>query len=358
MSHKKLSVALAALLVTGSGQAYSQGASGSAPGTSGPLKPETIAHLAAAREAAAYDFPAPLAYCENIQKDQKQFSWLGNGATRKLGGPWNAEPGEAKIFDNMYYLGVRSVTSWAVTTPQGIILFDALNNADEAKEHIEGGLRKFGLDPANIKYIVITHGHADHFGGSKYLQEKYHARVLMGGPDWDLVAKPRPAPAPAAAGAAPGRGAGPRTEPPTKDITITDGYKLPGGIRLYLAPGHTLGTIDALIPVTDHGKKHLVALHGGSGLTNGGGAVEAMGVAGYKLYADSNDRFIKIAMAAGADVPLSDHDENDLAIIKTDKLAKRQPGEPNPFVMGKDAVRRLFFAFAECSRAWYSQLSN
>ena len=57
-------------------------------------------------------------------------------------------------------------------------------------------------------------------------------------------------------------------------------------------------------------------------------------------------------------MPLSDHAENDLAIVKVDKLLKRQPNDPNPFVMGPDAVRRLFTAFAECARAWEVQLSN
>src|SRR5581483_2452519 len=109
MRHKKISVTLAALFWTCSGHAYSQDTPGSRGFTS--LKPETQAHLAAAREAAAYDFPAPLSYCENIEKDKKQFNWMSVPAIRQQGGPWNAEPEPAKVFDNMYYLGVREVTS-------------------------------------------------------------------------------------------------------------------------------------------------------------------------------------------------------------------------------------------------------
>ena len=40
-----------------------------------------------------------------------------------------------------------------------------------------------------MKYLVLTHGHNDHFGGAKYLQDTYHPRVLMSAVDWDMVAR-------------------------------------------------------------------------------------------------------------------------------------------------------------------------
>lgn len=69
-----------------------------------------------------------------------------------------------KAFDQFYYLGINTVSAWALDTSEGIILFGTLNNTDEATQYIEGGLRRVGLDPAKIKYIVITHGHGDHTG--------------------------------------------------------------------------------------------------------------------------------------------------------------------------------------------------
>ena len=70
----------------------------------------------------------------------------------------------AKAFDQFYYLGINWVNAWALDTPDGIILFDTLTNQAEAAQYIEGGLKALGLDPARIKYIVISHGHPDHFG--------------------------------------------------------------------------------------------------------------------------------------------------------------------------------------------------
>src|ERR1700722_438630 len=64
-----------------------------------------------------------------------------------------------KVFDQLYLVGQNWVSSWALTTSQGIIILDTEDNPAEAKEIIEGGLVKLGLDPNQIKYIVITHEH-------------------------------------------------------------------------------------------------------------------------------------------------------------------------------------------------------
>ena len=71
-----------------------------------------------------------------------------------------------KIFDNLYYLGFSDVGAWAISTSDGIILMDALNSPDEARDILVPGLKKVGLDPARIKYLVIGHGHNDHTGGA------------------------------------------------------------------------------------------------------------------------------------------------------------------------------------------------
>src|SRR5678816_2049634 len=59
-----------------------------------------------------------------------------------------------KLFDNFYFFGFSTVGAWAVTTNQGIILIDALNTVDEAEKIIEPSLKKAGLNPADVKYII------------------------------------------------------------------------------------------------------------------------------------------------------------------------------------------------------------
>jgi metallo-beta-lactamase class B len=60
-------------------------------------------------------------------------------------------PPPARAFENLYFLGDSWVSAWAISTPDGIILLDALNSGAEAAKLIEGGLRSVGLDPAHIK---------------------------------------------------------------------------------------------------------------------------------------------------------------------------------------------------------------
>src|SRR4249919_3915882 len=68
-----------------------------------------------------------------------------------------------KIIDNVSYVGLETVASYLIPTNDGLILVDA-TYADTADLVIDN-VRKLGQDPAKIKYVLITHGHADHFGG-------------------------------------------------------------------------------------------------------------------------------------------------------------------------------------------------
>jgi metallo-beta-lactamase class B len=238
-----------------------------------------------------------------------------------------------KAFDQFYFLGVNWVSAWALNTKDGIILFDTLNNPDEAKTYIEDGLRHVGLDPKNIKYIVLTHGHADHYGGAKYLQDKYHAHVLMSAIDWDAVAK-APPPAP---------GAAPAQAPPTHDMDIADGQKLTLGgttISFYLTPGHTPGTISTIIPVTDHGVPHVISFIGGTGLTRPQERAHA------DVLRHSLEKFAKISIDAGADVVISSHPFLDDAWDKA-KLVNETKPKVSPWVATKDAVLRYYASCVE-----------
>ena len=77
----------------------------------------------------------------------------------------------AKVFDNFYFVGGKIHSSWALKTSAGIILFDTLFPYNSAAL-IEGGFKKLGLNPKDIKYVIISHAHQDHIGGAEYLQKK------------------------------------------------------------------------------------------------------------------------------------------------------------------------------------------
>ena len=73
---------------------------------------------------------------------------------RKARDTWFAEP--AKVFDNLYFVGSKIHNAWALTTSEGIIVIDTLYTYN-SEEEIVGGLKKLGLDPATVKYVIISH---------------------------------------------------------------------------------------------------------------------------------------------------------------------------------------------------------
>jgi len=241
---------------------------------------------------------------------------------------WHAEP--VKVFDNLYYVGEIEYSAWAVTTSDGIIVIDTIFDYS-AEDEIAGGLKKLGLDPATVKYAVVSHWHLDHFGGAKYLQDHFGTKVLMSAADWEFMAQSNS-----------------RGEKPRRDMVITDGQKLTLGdttLTFTLTPGHTLGTVSTLIPVRDGGAPHLVAEWGGTGF-NFPRSPER-----FRTYIESAERFRDIAAKAGADALISNHTNLDGSKMKMSALAARKPGEPHPYVIGKEAVGGYLTVAAECAKA-------
>jgi metallo-beta-lactamase class B len=77
---------------------------------------------------------------------------------------WYAEP--VQVFDDLYFLGQTAFSVWALRTSEGIILIDAIFDYS-VEDEVIGGLRKLGVDPKEIRYLIISHAHADHSGGPR-----------------------------------------------------------------------------------------------------------------------------------------------------------------------------------------------
>jgi glyoxylase-like metal-dependent hydrolase (beta-lactamase superfamily II) len=92
-----------------------------------------------------------------------------------------------KVMDNLYYVGIGSVSVWLIPTSQGLILIDAAQEpfVDTVIENV----RKVGFEPKNIKYLLLSHGHLDHFGGANKIQKLTGARVGLSAADWDFMEK-------------------------------------------------------------------------------------------------------------------------------------------------------------------------
>ena len=203
-----------------------------------------------------------------------------------------------------------------------------------SEEEIVGGLKKLGLDPAKVKYVIISHAHSDHVGGAKLMQDRYASRIVMGGPDWDSIEK-----------SVNGYPAG-KTEASTS--SAEDGEKITlgdTGVTLIATPGHTPGTLSMIFTVKDNGKPLTVAYSGGTAFNFPSTA------ANFDTYIKSQKKMAAAAAAANATILMSNHSEFDSAITKIRMLPSRKPGEPHPFDIGKEAVARYFVVTDECAQA-------
>lgn len=295
-------------------------------------------HLRAAKEAAGQDFVGTLVRtC--IAPGPLVPNAGGGGGNRAVPdrSTWYAEP--AKMFDNLYFLGTKIHSSWALTTSAGIILIDTLYDyANE--EEIIGGMKKLGLNPADIKYVLISHGHGDHDEGAKMLQDRYGAKVVMGAPDWDNVLKMTNKPGGI----------------PKRDINGTDGQKITLGdttVTVVSTPGHTPGTLSFMFQVKDGGKPLTVAYAGGTALQ-----VIYRDVAKLEGYSDSQKRFAQLAASQNATVIMSNHTEFDSAYLRGRLLATRKSGEAHPYDVGKAGVGRYFTVMSECALAQAERLKR
>jgi metallo-beta-lactamase class B len=68
-----------------------------------------------------------------------------------------------KVFDNVYYVGICWVSAWLLKTSDGLVLIDTLY--EPYTDRLLENIKKLGFDPADIKLILVTHGHFDHAGG-------------------------------------------------------------------------------------------------------------------------------------------------------------------------------------------------
>jgi metallo-beta-lactamase class B len=243
---------------------------------------------------------------------------------------WYAEP--AKVADNLYFMGTKIHNSWAIVGSGGVIVIEALYDY-AAKDEILGGLKKLGLDQNKVRYVILSHAHADHDGGAKLLQDSFPgAHLIYGAEDWKAVD--------ASTNHAGGK--------PKHDTVGTDGMEVSVGdasVQIVTTPGHTPGTLSYLFEVRDHGKPLRVAYVGGTAIPFDASAEF------YDTYIASSAKLAKAAAGFGTTALLSNHSEFDDAFLKAHTAASRQPGEDNPFDVGADAVARYFQVVQDCAEA-------
>ncbi len=336
---KKLALATLVLTAHASLAVAQPGPGGGGPPARAPLEltPEALQHIQTARAAAGDQHLAVFSLICPATPDSPSREAMEAAVPSALPTidserTWYAEP--MKVFDDLFFVGQTQFTAWALNTSDGIIIFDPIFDYSVEAE-VADGLRKLGMDPADIKYVVVAHGHADHVGGAKFLQDTFGARIVMGEEDWQLVES------------------GDASWKPRRDIVATDGMELKLGdttVRLVHTPGHTPGTFSSIFPVRDNGRQHMAVLWGGT-MFNVPNRPDSPREYWLDQYSRSAEKVRELVRANDVDVLVSNHTRFDLSTVKMPKLANRQAGEPHPYVIGVEEVGNFFTMAGNCAQA-------
>lgn len=230
-----------------------------------------------------------------------------------------------QLYGNVWYVGDSWVCVHLIDTGDGLLLLDSGNCGATAM--LVNAIWEAGFNPANVKWIVHSHGHLDHIGAACFFRKMFGTKLYIGVPDAKMF----------------------REHPELSviqdthdlkdelfvpDHEITDGEVLTFGnttMTCYLTPGHTDGVISLFFDAYNGSEVKRCGYFGGFGFnTMQKDFLQEIGDTEYKT------REIYLASLAKVrdqkvEVFLGNH------CINNDTLGRRQkqidnPDGPNPFV--------------------------
>lgn len=235
--------------------------------------------------------------------------------------PWLSYMPPFRIWGNVYFVGTVAASTHIVDTGEGLIMLDS--GYQHSLYIVLENMRAVGLNPMDIKYIVHTHGHVDHFGATRALVEMTGAKTFLGKPDHNYVN--------GTLDLSWAKELNVTLETFEPDILLNDGDTIALGnttIKAVATPGHTPGVMSYVFEVTDGERRMTAALHGGAGLNT----LKREFLDSYDLpyscrddYLKSMDRLKELTV----DIYLGNHPYQNNTAEKYQKLIA---GEPDAFV--------------------------
>ena len=223
------------------------------------------------------------------------------------------------VFDNLAFIGDSKVACFIVETSDGLVLIDAMFPTDHYQELIEKSITELGLNAKDLKAVLVTHGHDDHFGKADVLREKYGCKIYMSEIDYKIARE--------------------ITRVPFNlrfevDGYIEDGQDFTFGdttIHAVLTPGHTVGCMSFIVPVLDEGRPHNLAIWGGTGV---------LPTSDKQAYLASVDKFDAVCDQYEVDCEMSNHPFVDNGLERLQVIRSIKKATSNPFVIGREAYKR------------------
>lgn len=228
-----------------------------------------------------------------------------------------------QVFDNLYFVGQGEVASYVITTDEGHILIDTMWDLPGYLEYLLNNIRKVGLRPRDIRYVLILQGHRDHYRGAVALEDVLDVQWGAAEADWEMIE------------------ADLGEYAPPRDIVIEEGDTLRLGdltLEFEITPGHTPGTTSFKFPVYDNGTRYNAYFHGGTALR-----IDEPDIV-REFIADCE----RIKAMAGSEIDVQIVNHYDITpygaptlFERAELLAERKPGEPHPWVRPGEIVRLM-----------------
>ena len=236
--------------------------------------------------------------------------------------PWGSYMEPFKIKGNLYFVGCYAASSHLIDTGDGLILIDT--GYPQSLYLVIHSIYKLGFDIKDIRYIIHSHGHYDHLGGTKALVELTGAKTFIGKGDEEYAngkldltwAKEL------------GYEYYEAFEP---DEVMQDGDVISLGntsIEVMATPGHTPGTVSLFFDIVDDDKIYKVAMHGGVG----DNSMQIWFLEKYGLSTDCRQRFlegIERVKNRHVDIFIGNHVWNNNTLGKYERL---MAGDKDAFV--------------------------
>lgn len=227
------------------------------------------------------------------------------------------------IAGNLYYVGDKRVCAHLIDTGEGLILFDA--GFQHTIHLLVQSIWELGFNPADVKYLILSHGHFDHFGACNEFRALYGCKTFMSKADAQMH-RTNPA------GGLLDMNPNPYAQLPVIDHEFCDQEIIRLGntsIRCVLTPGHSPGTTTFFFDIKNGDQMYHVGYFGGVGFLT----LYKAFLKKYGLNMTLRDEFVRsIEKVKGeqVDIVLGNHPSQNGTLEKRQYMLEH-PGE-NPFI--------------------------